>query len=417
MRKNLLLVSVLSGTLLFTDFLHAQTDRFAYAITDVDIKGSNWSYLRKLDFQTGGYSTVLLNGNDASLLAYDAGTKKQFPSLLNDARFGTAINAAFSTGVAAMAYDKKTNRLYYTPMFIDQLRYVDLKTMKTYFVTDHTFTGMPEKSSDQGNVVTRMVIASDGNGYAMTNDGVHFIQFTIGRKLTITDLGTLIDDPANENISIHNSCSSYGGDMVADDNGNLYVFSARNNVFKVNITNRVAAYLGPIRGLPSGFTVNAAAVNDKNQILVGSAQEASSYFTVDLKTLVATAYKISGPVWHSSDMANSNVLISGNRPRGVIQDIFPDDVPYAGENKIQIYPNPVINNKFLIQFGQLESGKYTIRLLDVTGRQVQQKLVTIGGENQTLDFNINPLSSRGVYMVKVTDRNNKAIFSTKVIVQ
>ncbi|MBK5272783.1 MAG: T9SS type A sorting domain-containing protein, partial [Bacteroidia bacterium] len=383
MRKNLLLVSLLSGAILFTSFLHAQIDRFAYAVTDVEISGSNWNYLRKLNFQTGEYSNVLLNGNDASLLAYDAGSKKQFTSLLNDAHWGTKINAAFSTGVAAMAYDKNNNRLYYTPMFIDQLRYVDLKTMKVYFVTDQTLTGMPEKSPDQGNVVTRMVIASDGNGYAMTNDATHFIQFNIGRKSNITDLGTLVDDPANKNTSVHNSCSSYGGDMVADDNGNLYIFSARNNVFKVNIANRVATHLGVITGLPSGFTTNAAAVNDKNQILVGSALQTFSYFMVDPKTLAATAYNIKGQVWHSSDMANSNVLKSGNKPVDIIQEILTSAVTNTGDNRIQIYPNPVINNKFIVQFKQLDPGNYTIQLLDVSGRQVQQKLINISGENQT----------------------------------
>jgi hypothetical protein len=96
--------------------------------------------LRKLNLQTGEYSDVLLNGNDASLLAYDAVSKKQFAAPLNDAMFGNAINAAFATGVAAMAYDKKNDRLYYTPMFIDQLRYLDLKTMKVFYVADQPFT-------------------------------------------------------------------------------------------------------------------------------------------------------------------------------------------------------------------------------------------------------------------------------------
>ena len=77
-----------------------------------------------------------------------------------------------------------------------------------------------------------MVIASDGYGYAMTNDATQLIRFSTGKKPAITDLGTIVDDPANKAISIHNSCSSFGGDMIADDNGNLYVFSARNNIFK-----------------------------------------------------------------------------------------------------------------------------------------------------------------------------------------
>ena len=50
----------------------SQTDRFAYAITDINKEGANWSFLRKLDLKTGAFSDVLLNGNDASSLAYDA---------------------------------------------------------------------------------------------------------------------------------------------------------------------------------------------------------------------------------------------------------------------------------------------------------------------------------------------------------
>jgi hypothetical protein len=400
---------------LLTTIIRAQVDRFTYAVTDIQKDGANWNYLRKLNLRNGEYSKVLLNGNDASLLAYDAASKKQFEAPLKDNRYAANINAAFATGVAAMAYDKTNDRLYYTPMFIDQLRYIDLKSMKVFYVTDQPLTGMIQKSSDQGNIVTRMVIASDGNGYAMTNDATHLIQFTTGKKIVITDLGTLVDDPANKTVSIHNSCSSFGGDMIADDDNNLYAFSARNNVFKINLATKVATHLGAISGLPSGFTVNGAAVNDDNKIIVGSAMEASSYFTVDPKTLAALPYAISGPVWHSSDLANSNLLISGNKPKGAAPELLTRNV--IVDNRIQVYPNPVLNNKFLVQFNQLEQGNYTIQLVDVAGRQVLQKLVNISGDNQTQDININSLAARGVYMVKVTDHNKRSVFSTKIVVQ
>ncbi len=252
MKKRLLLLSLLSGSLLLTNNTFSQqADQFAYAITDMQQQGANWSYLRKIDLKTGEYSNVLLNGTDISLRAYNATTRKQFDAPINDARFGTAVNAAFATGVAALAYDKKNNRLYYTPMFIDQLRYIDLKTMKVFFVTDKVFTGKPQKSPDQGNIVTRMVIASDGYGYAMTNDATQMIRFSTGKKADITDLGSIADAQANKGVSIHNSCSSFGGDIIADDEGNIYVFSARNHVFKVNLESKVATHLGVITGLPS----------------------------------------------------------------------------------------------------------------------------------------------------------------------
>jgi|CXWL01.1.fsa_nt_gi hypothetical protein len=420
MRKNLPFVSLLLGTVLFTTTRSAaqQADRFAYAVTDMPQQGANWHFLRKLNLQTGEYSQVLLSGNDVSFLAYDAATKKQFPAPLNDQRFGNTINAAFATGVAAMAYDKKNNRLYYTPMLIDQLRYIDLKTMKVFYVTDRVFTGKPQKSPDQGNIVTRMVIAADGNGYAMTNDATQLIQFSTSKKLQITDLGSVVDDQANKGVSVHNSCSSFGGDMIADDNGNLYVFSARNHVFKVNIESRVATHLGTISGLPNGFTVNGAAVNDKNQVVVASAVQASSLFTVDAKTLAATPYSNAGSIWFTADLANSNLLVSGTKPKATNTDVMSRTVATnSGDGKINIYPNPVTNNQFVIQFNQLDAGNYTIQVTDVMGRQVIQQVVNVSGDNQAQNIKLDPSAAKGIYLVKVTDQGSKTVYSTKVIVQ
>ena len=244
MRKILpfLLISV------FSAFVAKSQDRFAYAITDVNKEGANWSFLRKVDLRTGAFSEVVLNGNDASTLAYDDATKKQLLEPLKDARFGTTANAAFGTGVAAIALDKRNNRLYYTPMFIDQLRYIDLKTMKVYFVTGSEFTGIKTKATDQSNIVTRMAIGDDGKGYALTNDANHLLQFTTGKKISVIDMGALVDDPGNKTVSIHNSCNSFGGDMIADDDGNLYLFSNRTNVFKINIGTKVATHLGTVSG-------------------------------------------------------------------------------------------------------------------------------------------------------------------------
>ncbi|MEO7923468.1 MAG: T9SS type A sorting domain-containing protein [Chitinophagaceae bacterium] len=419
MKRCLPFVSLFAGTFLLTTHTHAQQpDRFAYAVTDVVPQGSNWSFLRKLDLQTGEYSAVLLSGNDASLLAYDAASKKQFTAPLNDTRYGNAVNAAFATGVAAMAYDKRNNRLYYTPMFIDQLRYLDLRSMKVYYVTDQVFTGMSQKSADQGNIITRMVIASDGNGYAMTNDGMHLMQFSTGKRSGITDLGALVDDPSNKNVSVHNSCSSFGGDMIADDDGNLYMFSARNHVFKINTASRMATHIGVIGGLPNGFTVNGAAVNENNQVIVGSAMVATSYFTVDMKTLAATAYNISGTVWQSSDLANSNLLASGKKTVAREIDLMTSKSPVnTGDGKVSIYPNPVINNQFMIRFNQLDAGNYTIQVTDVTGRQAVQQAVTLGGENQSQMIKLNPSAAKGVYLVKVLNGESNAVYSTKIVVQ
>ncbi len=175
------LPAVCMTALVAASFSSQAQDRFAYAITDVTKDGAGWNVLRKLDLQTGAYSDVLVNGTDAKTAVYDASTKKQL-ALTPDARWGNLLQTPFSTGVAAAAYDKRHNRLYYTPMFADQLRYVDLKTMQVYFVTGQALTGAGDMHNDEAKIITRMVIAPDGNGYAINNDGTSFIRFSTGKK-------------------------------------------------------------------------------------------------------------------------------------------------------------------------------------------------------------------------------------------
>lgn len=416
MRKYLPFVSFLLATALFTSqSIAQQAGRFAYSMTDVKEQNNNWVYLRQLNMETGTYSDALLNGSAEKQVAFDAATKKQL-SDFGVSKMGFNEQPAFSSGVAALAFDNKNNRLYYTPMFIDQLRYIDLKSMKVYYLTT-PFTDKPVKSSDQGNIVTRMVIGSDGYGYAMTNDATQLLRFSTGKKVEVTDLGSIVDDQANKGISIHNSCSSFGGDMIADDDGNLYVFSARNNIFKVNIESRVATHLGTVSGLPANFTINGAAVNEKNQVLVASATESTSLYTIDTKTWVAAASKVNGTIWHTSDLASSNLLVSGKSKATTIDVVSRTIVPNSGDGKINIFPNPVTNNQFVIQFNQLETGNYIVLVTDVAGRQVIQQAITVGGENQSQTIKLTPATTKGIYLVKITDQNSKVVFSTKVVVQ
>ena len=121
--------AVLTASFFITSAIHSQNDRFAYAITDLTKEGASWNALRKIDLQTGQYSNVLLNGTDQKAIVYDAASRKQLIQQA-DAKYGTILQSPFATGVAAAAYDKKHNRLYFTPMFVDQLRYIDLTQAK-----------------------------------------------------------------------------------------------------------------------------------------------------------------------------------------------------------------------------------------------------------------------------------------------
>jgi hypothetical protein len=411
MKKNLPYLSLICSCVFLTSLAIAQTDHFAYAVTDINKEGANWSFLRKIDLNTGSFSEVLLNGTDVKQLAYDHATKKQFTEPQQDARFGKMANAAFATGVAAIAYDKKNQRIYYTPMFINQLRYIDLKTMNVYFVPTPDIATLKIKAPDQSNIITRMVIADDGKGYALTNDGNHLLQFTTGKKITITDLGAVVDDPANKNVSVHNSCSSFGGDMIADDEGNLVLFSNRTNVFKINIDTKIATHLGSISGLPATFTINGAAVDNHNQVLVTSAVDNNNAFAVDSKTWTATPVKVNSG-WRTADLANSNLLATRKSAPYVRLLTDPNN---SEDGRVQLYPNPVVNNQFNVQFN-LAEGNYTVQIKDVSGRQVTQTVTNITGKGQTKTLSLPAGSSKGFYLVKVIDQNNKTVYNKKILV-
>jgi hypothetical protein len=319
--------------------------------------------------------------------------------------------APFSTGVAAAAFDRQHNRLYFSPMFVDQLRYIDLSTMKVYSI-EQPFTGAGTMHNEEAKVVTRMVIAPDGTGYAISNDGNAFVQFTTGKKPTITQLGSLLDDPANDGISIHIKETSFGGDMIADDAGNLYILSAHNHVFKVNTQNRMATHLGAISGLPENFTVNGAVVAADGSLLVSSAVDGSGYFSINPNNWQATPYALATAVYRSSDLANSNFLASPDKwatmqtaLKGVVSDAM------------QVYPNPITNKRFTVQFAKIPAGDYTIELTDVNGKNLLQKRVVVNGAQQTQAMTLPATSAKGVYFVKVVDRNKKSVFEQKVMVQ
>ncbi|RYF82696.1 MAG: hypothetical protein EON98_11080, partial [Chitinophagaceae bacterium] len=196
-------------------------------------------------------------------------------------------DAPFATNSAACAYDKKNNRLYYTPMGIAQLRYIDLKAKapKVYYFEDEAF-GVVKSRGDVSAQITRMVIAGDGNGYALSNDGNHLIQFTLKKKSTIIDLGPLTDDLTNGRYSVH-SAGSYGGDMIADKQNNLWLVTANRSVYKISLESRQASYVGSIKGLPRGFSTNGAIAEGDSKVIVSSSSSTDGYYRFDLNTLQA----------------------------------------------------------------------------------------------------------------------------------
>ena len=411
--RRVLPFACLSFIFLFSAFTPtaAQADRFAYAITDLTKDGAGWNALRKLDLQTGEYSDVLINGTDGARKIFDAATRKEL-TLQPDAKWGDLLKAPFSTGVAAAAFDRAHNRLYFTPMFVDQLRYIDLKTMQVYHV-GKDFSGTGHMHNDEAKIITRMVIAPDGYGYAISNDGTSFLRFSTGKKATLERLGSLVDAPSNNGVSIHNRCTSFGGDMICDDEGNLFILTARNQVFKVNTENKVATHLGSIQNLPANFTVNGAVVDSEGALLVSSAVDASAYYKVNPKDWTAAKFEGLSSVFRSSDLANSNFLAT--RSYRDIPTVMAPQEKFA--KLISVYPNPVTANRISVQFNKVPNGDYTVELTDVLGRSVMLRKLNIANQDQVQVLPLSEGYTKGIYMVKVYDAGNQSVFTQKVMVQ
>lgn len=431
-----------------------------YAITSVEKGGRSWKEVRLVNISTGeevkavyqskqeveAYNArtgnpIVKKDGTASQLIEKKLTEKRVVNLDNELAAANGNNMRvktlviksinqydkpFATNSAAMAYDKKHERLYYTPMGINQLRYIDLKSNKIYYFENEPF-GTVNAVGDGANQICRMVIASDGNGYALTNDGNHLIRFTTGKNPVITDLGALTDDAANGTVSIH-SRKGFGGDMIADASGNLYVLTANRNVFKVNIQSKVATHLGSIKGLPDGFTTNGAMVEDGSKVIVASSESSIGYFRFDLTTLQAEKVSTSAAVFNASDLANDR-LAFGKKKKEKKNDIVEQKQPAAEEmtkkspqevlanNGITVYPNPVTNRLVKISFADQPAGRYSVDLIDISGKLIQSKEVNINGSMQVEEVRIPRSVSAGNYLLRVNGLNSTISVTNKIVIQ
>ncbi len=452
-------------------FAQKKKDRsVTYAITAPQMGQSKWTEVRQVDLKTGEVlktsylatdKPTVLNARtgkeitikdpqpmvvkgravyqqtDGNVVVYitekeAAGTPVEAPKNVKVIRIMKQNgNSPFATNSAACAYDKKNQRLYYTPMGINQLRYIDLKGDKpvVYYFEDEAF-GVVKGSYDHANQVTRMVIANN-KGYALTNNGKHLIQFSTGKDPKITDLGELINDGSNGNNNVLGG-QSHGGDMVADDKGNLYLITAYRAVYRINIKSRIATYLGHIQGLPKNFTTNGAAVESGTKIVVTSSTSTSGYYIFDLNDLKATKYSEAEKVFNASDFANASLVKASKVKDEVVPEeekeiveqpivkLTEDQIVPPVENvvvpSLKVFPNPVTGSTVNVTFASHEPGRYRLNILDMNGKLYQSQLVTINAKSQQVEVALSQMA-RGSYLVQVTGENGKLVSSEKLLVQ
>jgi hypothetical protein len=382
----------------------AQTNK-AFAITS-EMKGTiQWNAVKELDLSTGNIVRSIYSPSELKNVVFNFFNEKGIVS--TDV---SSLSIPTQNGVAATAFDAKNNRLYFSQMWGNDLRYFDLNSNELSVVINQDKNYSTGVRNDESNVITRMTFASNGNGYAITNDGNQLIQFTTDSKPSVTNLGALIDSKKNIGISIHNQCTSWGGDVVADVYGNLYLFTAKNNVFKININTKVAEFIGSVKNIPTNFTINGAAVDTNGDIFVSSAISTENYYTINLSTLQAKPVnKTEAAVFNASDLANSNLAYQNILAKPVLEQ-------QNSNNNISVFPNPAVNNNFTLQFNTIPKGIYIIQLNDANGKTVVTNKVIINGLQNEI-INLPKGISAGLFLLKVSDTKGKNYFSEKIIVQ
>lgn len=402
MKKNLLF----SFLILVSTSAVAQTGSGIFAVTAED-QSFQWIHLKQIDATKGKVVRTIYDGRNQNTPVINAVSQQRVVQR-PEGEFPTA------TMVAAAAYSGRLEKLFFIPMRIAELRWAQtINNHPVYFSYPSEILGKLNLNDD-ANHITRMCIGDDGRGYALTNDGNHLFRFSTGDKPELTDLGSLTDAAANKGVSIQNRCTSWGGDMVAGTDGNLYLITQRNYLFRFKPDERVAVLLGQIKNLPEDFTTNGAAVNEKGELIIACSNGNRLYYFVDADKLTANPVFTETPGGlNTSDLASAYLL-----PRGVQNNgTYLQRLHQQEQMQMSVYPNPVTENKFQIQFEKTETGIHTIQVLDLSGKMILSKVVNISSAAQFETIELNPELARGMYMIKVINSGLKTVYTNKVMVQ
>jgi hypothetical protein len=406
--KNLLNLLTLSFLLPAAAFAQVSTNH-AYAVTGETKGNFSWNSIREIDLANGAVVRNIYIPSLNKVDVLDAATQDKIaPAVAGP----NATDNYLQTLIAATAYDAKNNRLYFTHMQDARLSYMDLNSAspKIYTVENQFLKSFNVLPGEDDNI-TRMAFGADGNGYALTNNGNHLIRFTTGAKIIITDLGSLKDAAANVDNSVHKTHDNWGGDMVGDAFGNLYLITAKANIFKINPNTLTATFAGTIKNLPKDYTVNAAAVDADGNVVVSSAIDITNYYRFNLNTLNATGIsKSENDVFNASDFANSNLAFQ--KEANELKATNPTSNPI--KPTVGVFPNPVQNKMLNITFSGFKKGNQTIELSSLNGKNILNKTVDATAKIQAINL---PYSTvPGVYLIKVINEGN-VVFTNKIVVE
>lgn len=376
---------LISGITCLAVTAQAQTTKL-FAFSAIEKGTPQWSSIHQLNANTGADEAIVPD------IRLQATIKSTLP------------NNTYLHGVAAaLAFDEATQQLFYTTMHGNAIHAYNVaqKTVQTYYPSQFSSGGTV---GQEGNVITRMCVASNGLIYTLTNDGNSLCSFSPSSPAKITNHGALIDADKNGSTSIHNQCIGWGGDMVADAFGKLYIITAKGAVFTVNTSDLQTTYITTIKGLPANFTINGAAVTAENDILLSCANQSLPMHKVSVQQWQATELPQTAGFYNASDLASNCLLF---------QQVKPARIEHVA--KVTSYPNPITQGVSYVNLTQLLPGSYTIDVTDFNGKALVRKQVQ-ASEKSIVPVQL-PQAVPGMYWLRVTNTQQQVVHTEKWIVQ
>ena len=361
--------------LLFSSVLFAGTALFAQDITAVTglTKGKiEFNDFRKIDVKNPNAQNVLISKNDNISLISDNG------KTCNCSKY-----------IAAMTTNNAGD-VFFIPM--TQNRVMSINTDSK----NGSFTNIEKSALDvknQGTYFARMTTAPDGFMYALNNNGTELLK--ISSNGNIQNLGA-VENLIADMKKLSNETLAYGGDMIADAFGNLYVISAAGNIFKLNPDNMNSSFVGKIKGLPENYTVNGAAVTKDGSVLLATSSDFGLY-TLNFDTLEAkflSDYQF--PVY---DLASSNFL-----KQNQIDNLM--------ASNYSLYPTIVKNSELNIVAKTNEKNNLNVSVWDLNNKRVYSNSVSVKSVGD-YKINLNGALQPGIYILKATNQDGAEVINTK----
>ncbi|WP_374458695.1 T9SS type A sorting domain-containing protein [Chryseobacterium taeanense] len=308
-------------------------------------------------------------------------------------------NNAQAINMATLAYDSFNNNLVYMPMFSSNIYVLNAKSKEITLVENSVIR---VTSCDINSHVTRMATGADGNIYAINNAGTQFLQISKkGNQYVVNDLGIIKDDASNGKNSFTTIETGFGGDMIADADGNFYVFSAAGNVFKVSTKELKAKFVGKISGILDNYSVNGSAVNSNGRVVIASAKGAPMY-EVDLNTLQAKQLPGEQNL-HIYDLASKYLV----NDKAISNNVFAN---------IDIYPTRVDENLINVNINDKDiKGNIKLNIFDLSGKNVMNQNLSVKNGSLNQQIYLKNLVS-GAYLINITDSSGKVLLNKKILV-